>query len=313
MGFPALFYYFIRCGTFFRGYSQRAVCKPVWRAFFPHLILLSQTFSMNRLILLAIIFTGGLFGGLQGQDIALPQAVELRAEDSLPKAVRSENTSKNAAQGPLTGCVEACVGACVGIGCSAGSNFLFSGLWRYHHEMVESKPDVPRVVSLDVMAQGGADPGRSITFAPRIRGTFGFFSTDFRLIKTDIDQPGYISSYSTIDWQILVFNLLNIREANLRMGTGLMYLRPEFRWLSEGTVALDLYFLDESLSFQTEGRFASDFNGDPPARWELNAGFNVRFLYGSHLWGYATLGGLYQEYSGTPVRALFGGLRFNLH
>lgn len=99
-------------------------------------------------------------------------------------------------------------------------NFMIGGVVDAQIQRLERKREMPQVIGLDLWLQTAIQPGSYYIVTPRVRGTWGLFSTDFRksmLIEEGVDGIEYIA---TNDWQVIQLNLLAIREVTWRVGGG---------------------------------------------------------------------------------------------
>lgn len=212
------------------------------------------------------------------------------------------------------GCWEACATGCVYYGCTVGYELILSGLFNYHLRLLDSKGENERVVSLDILPEGAWLPEGGYQIVPRIRGNWGFLTTDFRIFSDYRSGPGYIETARTFDWQIIMFNLIARREAVLRMGTGLMYDQSTDYVFSEHSVALDLYLVQERVAPRLEFRYALDYGNFESPRWEANGLVDFLLFETRNFSGYFSAGARFQKFAlGDEVFAATGGFRFNLH
>lgn len=175
--------------------------------------------------------------------------------------------------------------------------FLFDGLGSFHTSKLQNRDNYPSAVSLDVAFQGAIKPSSYYVLQPRIRGTWGLFSTDFRmnyLIEDDVEGFKHIR---TNDWQILQLNLITNRFFTFRVGTGFMQEAFEsYRYFSESAMMLNIHAPDQSKTLGFEFRFAKDWDTGVNPRRELSVQYQHQIFHASALHGYVTIGGLYQRY-----------------
>lgn len=211
-------------------------------------------------------------------------------------------------------------GGCLSDACSgcsgAAIGAIFAGLWEYNLAILDMRYEVPRVLSLDLIAQGGVNFEESYQMAPRIRVNAGVFSMGFRYFANIETGVGYQDVFRTLDWQILGLNLVAVEPFNLRYGHGIMWEPYTGRAFYEMTLGADVYIGD--LAVTTEGRYARNYEAKSTPRWEINGMVNYKVLDSRLLSMYAGFGGYYQRYyNNSPLRvklyALHGGLWFNLH
>lgn len=192
--------------------------------------------------------------------------------------------------------------------------FLFDGLGYIHAEKTKNRDRYPAFLSLDVNLQGAIQPSSYYVIQPRIRGTWGLFSSDFRmsyLIEEDVDGWKHIR---TSDWQIFQLNLITNRFLTLKVGTGA--LQEEFgdrNVFSESGIMVNVHAPDQSKLLGFEFRFAIDGKTNTAVRQEFNVQYQHQVFQKSILHGYVSLGGLYQRhYESINVWGIQTGLVFRL-
>ncbi|MBL7835207.1 MAG: hypothetical protein JNK18_14715 [Cyclobacteriaceae bacterium] len=190
--------------------------------------------------------------------------------------------------------------------------FLFDGLGSLHISKLQNRENYPSAVSLDISFQAAVKPSSYYVLQPRIRGTWGLFSTDFRmsyLIEDDIEGFKHIR---TNDWQILELNLITNRFFTFRVGTGFMQeVFGDHRYFSESSVGLNIHAPDQSKVLGFEFRFAKDWDSGLNPRRELSVNYQHQIFRASALHGYVSAGGLYQRYyNSIDVWGVQGGLVF---
>ncbi|MFK7904699.1 MAG: hypothetical protein AB8B69_06225 [Chitinophagales bacterium] len=170
-------------------------------------------------------------------------------------------------------------------------DFLTLG-YGYHAHQLSREKEIQEMSSIEVQPMIGYANGNTIVVAPRIRGNWGLFSTDFRYFNL---VGGGL--YQTLDWQFML-NVVNEKEATFRIGTGVMH-----EYYSEGRTYTEHFFgLDtrwgESKNFTSniEFRLAKDYNTGATPRLELNLKLNRKIYEKGRIVGYWSVGGIYQRY-----------------
>lgn len=201
-------------------------------------------------------------------------------------------------------------GACTSCCCNVFYAELFLQSLKYHKILLEKKPVIQRVTSLDFAPTFATNNGNTFLMLPRLRGNWGLFSTDFRYSAL-FDNTGF---YNTSDWQVIQFNLGVEKTFNFRIGTGFMtekYTRTAF---NEHTIALDLYLKENLITPSFEFRIAKDYTNGSTPRIEVHAKCGYRFIKTDHLDGFLVGGLLFQQYySKIDAMNIQFGLNFNLH
>ncbi len=194
----------------------------------------------------------------------------------------------------------------------------FALLYDQHLQQIANKANDPTAFSLDVMPHFAFSPDDNyFNFLPRIRGTWGVLSTDFRMnYLLDFDE-GAAETFRTIEWQVLQFNIVPVEEFTLRFSTGLMYEEFTGNLYNEHYLGLCFRLDKQKILATLEGRFTYDYNAqtiEPNVFYEINLRGAYRILDFKNLWGYATFGILYQNYyQSVEMLSVQGGLTFNIH
>lgn len=193
-------------------------------------------------------------------------------------------------------------------------DLIGSGIVEWQRYKLDKKQVNPSIISLEVLMQAATQPSSYYVFNPRIRGTWGLFSTDYRinyLVEEDIN--GY-KDLTTLDWQILQLNIITTRNVIGRVGFGLMAENfGDYRSFGEGTVALQFYSNNRIWNGTIEYRNASDWENFVTPRREFNAYVERQFFEKGRAHAYLTMGGMYQRYyESIDVWGIQGGVVFKL-
>lgn len=193
-------------------------------------------------------------------------------------------------------------------------DLIGSGIVEWQRYKLDKKQVNPSIISLEVLMQAAMQPSSYYVFNPRIRGTWGLFSTDYRinyLVEEDIN--GY-KDLATLDWQILQLNLITTRNVIGRVGFGMMAENfGDYRSFGEGTVALQLYSNSRLFNGTIEYRNASDWEGFITPRREFSAYVEQQFFEHGRAHAYVTVGGMYQRYyESIDVWGIQSGVVFKL-
>ena len=141
---------------------------------------------------------------------------------------------------------------------------ISAGLWA-------QKEEKPRIGSADFIGMAGLSIPRNPITVPRVRYNAAIYSTDLRVYTNYEGDVNGINTYSTIDWQILMLNLVILDEVNFRIGTGLLYEYYANIVFNEHTANLDIY-PDDLFKVNIEYRFAPDYETKNIVRNEINIG-----------------------------------------
>lgn len=193
---------------------------------------------------------------------------------------------------------------------------LFIPHWQAYKLHDDNKQRYPSMVSIEAMVPGGYKSKDTYLFWPRIRASWGLFSTDFRmnyLIEKNDGGSGY-KQLHTNDWQILQLNITTSRFITFRVGAGLMTEAfNSFNQYSEVTLGFGIHAPDQSNMFYAEYRDAFKSGLDMKARIEISAQYMHQVFKTGPLKGYLTGGVVYQKYySQIDFWAIQAGLAFRV-
>jgi hypothetical protein len=191
--------------------------------------------------------------------------------------------------------------------------FRVFGVWQMH--VLEKRPDVPQIVSLDIMLHGAVQPSSYYIFNPRVRGTWGILSSDFRtnyMVEQTIEGN---ADLTTIDWQIVQLNFVNTRNVIARAGAGFMQENfGDHMSFFESTISSNLMFDDNQWGGFIEWRSAKDFETQAVPRREFNLQVQKQVFEAGALHGMVTAGLQFQRYySQINVWGMQGGFILKLY
>jgi hypothetical protein len=215
------------------------------------------------------------------------------------------------AAGSGKGCFSGCFSGCFN-GCF-GSLGLFHITSRLQKDMLARKSKNPAIVSLSVMPQVAYGFSDYLIALPRVRGTWGIFSTDVRMnFLAEIDSlSGDV--YKTTDWQILQLNVVATADGMLRLGTGIMYEEFTRRSFPEHFIGGEFYF-DDRWTGIAEFRVAKNYSVGSTPRWEFSLRGDKKILSRKHFMGYVSVGGMFQRYySSVDLWTLQAGFHLMVH
>ena len=191
--------------------------------------------------------------------------------------------------------------------------FRVLGTWQGH--VLDKRTNVPQVVGLDVMLHSAIQPSSYYTFNPRIHGTWGILSTDFRwngLVEKTVD--GY-SSLNTFDWQIVQLNFVNTEHVIVRAGVGFMQenFSDHLRFF-ESTISSNIMLRDNRWGGFVEWRSANDYETNAKPRREFNVQVQRTIFESGSLHGLVTGGLQFQRwYSLINVWGMQGGFVLRIY
>jgi hypothetical protein len=189
-----------------------------------------------------------------------------------------------------------------------------TGLVDWQRHKLTKRELNPYLVSFDVVAQVAIQPSRYYLVNPRVRGNWGLFSTDFRVNYLLEETVSGTNDLSSIDWQIVQFNMITTRNVVGRIGGG--FMKENFggrKTFLESSIGAIIHTNSKSIGVSIEYRWAQDFESDIVARREFSAQFEKRLFSRGHWNTYLTLGAVYQRYyESISVWGLQGGLAFRV-
>jgi len=189
-------------------------------------------------------------------------------------------------------------------------DMMTNGAIQWQRSALSKKPQIPSVISLEVMMQIASQPSRYYVLNPRVRANWGILLTDFRMNYMFEQVPGGLVDLRTDDWQVLGLNLIQLPTFNVRVSTGIMYERFGNNNTFNETV-FGAQWRSPSGRFGAIGEYRTARNygtGERP-RAEFNASFLRTIARTQRSDLSLTIGGVYQVYySEIPVWGLQGGI-----
>jgi hypothetical protein len=205
-------------------------------------------------------------------------------------------------------------------GNSGGGNFfifldMFNLFGQWQRHVLDKRSEVPTVVGLDLMVHGAIQPSSYYVVNPRVRGTWGIFSTDFRtnyMIEETLDGTTDLMTYY---WQVIQLNFINTRHAIVRGGAGLMKENFGGRGsFMEYTISTNLMFRDNAWGGFAEYRSANDYVTRAVPRREFNLQVHRKLFDAGRWHGLGTGGFQFQRYySSVNVWGMQLGMVFKLY
>ena len=175
---------------------------------------------------------------------------------------------------------------CNSCGCSRGCmelgdmiESLVKGIASLNSSIKLKDTVINRIGSFTIDYTIGNITPNSLTMMPRMRLNGSLMATDFRVFTNMEKHIEEDLTYTTIDWQMLMFNLIVEKEINFRVGTGVMKEEPTNTLFNEHTFRMDIFpvkFIDTSFEF----RYTPDYQTKITVRREFDVGLGVRL----HQW-----------------------------
>ncbi|MBN1184174.1 MAG: hypothetical protein JXB49_17920 [Bacteroidales bacterium] len=163
--------------------------------------------------------------------------------------------------------ISACLDGCLLIGDMIDN--IAAGLTKANDNILSKDTIIQRIRSFTFDIPVGNITPNSLTMMPRLRYTGGLLTTDLRVFSNKEKHLNEDLLYTTIDWQILMFNLIVEKEVNFRIGTGAMLESTSNIMFNEHSCRLDIYplhFLETSAEF----RIAPDYKTGKVVRREVD-------------------------------------------
>ncbi|MDN5211525.1 hypothetical protein QQ020_05670 [Fulvivirgaceae bacterium BMA12] len=177
-------------------------------------------------------------------------------------------------------------------------------------EVLSRKYQEPWLVSLETGFSGGyATAHNTVAFLPSIQGNWGIFSSELRMNRL-FDATG---NFQTIDWQVLVFNLVNREKVRLHLGGGFSHHQKTSETFFEYSTGLKLFFKERSISPSISFRWAPDLEQEINTRFELNTQISKQIMKTDKFAVNVMAGLVYQKYfETTDFYFMQTGVSFNL-
>jgi hypothetical protein len=190
---------------------------------------------------------------------------------------------------------------------------VFNGLHQWQMSTLKRREEIPSLVGLDFMLQAAIQPSSYYVVNPRVRGTFGIFSTDFRvnyLLEESISGKKDLITY---DWQFVQLNFINHKNVVARIGSGVMLEGfGDKQPFSESSISLN--FMHGDWGGFSEYRAAHDFDTDAVPRREFNLQVHRQVFESGHWHGFVSGGFQFQRYySSINVWGIQLGMLFRLY
>lgn len=269
-----------------------------------------QNFLKILLSLISLLVFSNLVNG-QVNDIKK----ESKKNSEKTTTESNNNSNNNSSATDNGGCLNDLFSGCISTCFSSAFEALIIGSIELQKEYISEKTKIQTVISLEFIPSYAYCFKGSNLIMPRIRGNWGLFSTDFRYYNIlESTANNGIENYKTYDWQILELNPLITKNVKFRIGSGFMFEDFSKTYFPEHFIGLDLLFDKDKYLANLEFRIAKDYNKGSTPRTEGNIRMNYRILKLDNLSGYATLGGLYQNYySSIDLWCIQAGMAFNFH
>ncbi len=213
-------------------------------------------------------------------------------------------------------CIETCAPVCFDIFFSQ----IGMAMVDHHRYLLDNRESNPLDFSIDLYPNALYMLENEVWgIQPRVRGTFGIFSTDYRMDLLVENNFNTIQKFESWHWQILVFNFSPVEEFNFRFGNGIFRDNTDDLSFYEIYSSIQLRLAQQSTLICLEGRYAPDIETQETVYKELSLNTAFRVIETPHLFGYFTAGFAYQNFypqstgANTAFMFIQGGMQFNLH
>jgi len=210
--------------------------------------------------------------------------------------------------------------------CSAGSccwdgGFIFVDFLIDHHDDILNFRHLdPTLLSLEIDANfayalhyGYGDYYTYINYLPKVRGNLGVFSADFRyniLTEYTDDFPDSFKSWELL----LLLNFMPDESVKFTIGSGVYYEMFTEKYYNENYFETRIGTFENKDFLGIDTRVVLDYATSQYPFFEAGIYYNTRIIDFKHLYGYISLGGVYQNYyQAHDIWAARGGLIFNIH
>ena len=240
------------------------------------------------------------------------------ANDNRKQKSGNSESGKSEGGGASDACVEAC---CELVG-SQVFQIMVAAMVEGQYTMLEASANDPTIRSFDFDPQGAYNPRyESYLILPRVRGTYGIFSTDFRLNYLLGNGKYGTETFKTYHWQILQLNLVSLPHVNFRIGSGVYWQRflsavPNEGYITqsfnEHAAELSIKFDQQRFITTASGRIALDYETSNTVFSEFSLIQNIRFMQSPSMSGYFSFGiNVEKYYETTKLLSIQAGLHFN--
>ena len=214
--------------------------------------------------------------------------------------------------------IDAC---CTASSCCWDGGFIFFDFLIDHHgDIMNFRYLDPTLLSLEVdvsfayaMHYGYGDYYTYINYLPRARGNLGVFSADFRYNILTEYRDDFPDSFKS--WELLfLLNLMSDESVKITLGSGVYYEMFTEKYYNESYFETRIGTFENKDFLGLDTRVVVDYRTGQYPFFEAGIYYNTRIIDFEHLYGYISLGGVYQNYyTAHDIWAARGGLIFNIH
>jgi hypothetical protein len=205
---------------------------------------------------------------------------------------------------------DACYTAC----CLAFSSHLFYAyidrMSEHHDKLIHNRVDYPEAISFSASFIAGISPESQFGVMPKIRGTYGIFSSEFSFFQLS-DYGNYGNGIQQkISWQVLQINSYPAKNVNFKYGGGMQLYNAGEDLLTELAASLELKFLDQKVGIVIEGKYASDYSKSETNNSEISLFTKINLAKSNHVRSNLLIGASYNHFMNNREAV---GLHFGLN
>ena len=152
-----------------------------------------------------------------------------------------------------------------------------------------------------------------VDYLPGVRMNLGFIMFDYRYNILTEYTDGNPDSFKS--WELLVlFNLLPRKDLKIFLGTGIHREKFSKQNFNEHYLGAKVGVLNNKNHFDLDVRFSVDYKTGAFPFFETGIRYNKRLMNVNNLFGYITIGPIYQNYyQAHDIWSLRGGIIVNIH
>jgi hypothetical protein len=206
------------------------------------------------------------------------------------KSSNASNDNSDIAQG----CAEGCGNGGCGLFTELSATIL-EGLIAADKNIKESETEIPRIKSIELgFNLGYVDPNSTLTM-PSLKLRGGLLSTHLRIFSNTEQHGKGKNNYTTINWQIVQFNLIVQEKFNFALGTGILYETYSKQTFNEFGFSLEFY-PGNKFYIPLEFKYTPDYRTGKTVLFETHTGlgytvkkwknsalrFQINYTYGNY-------------------------------
>lgn len=166
-----------------------------------------------------------------------------------------------------------CAEGCLNVGCAFLPQIIggiFVGLSNADAHIQARETEVPRINSVELGLNAGFVNSNSSLIMPTFKWRGGLFSTSFRVFSNTEKHLGGNDNYTTVNWQIVQFNIAVEKQINVQLGTGILYETYSSEIFQEFGFGMEI--TPGKFYIPVEFRYAPDYLTGKSALFEIQTG-----------------------------------------